>query len=111
MIVDTCVQPWVFFVCVFLGGLICFAYKLTHLVNAKNKILLSLQDFVFCVITFFVVWRGLLFANCGQLRLYCFVGIVVGFVVGLKTVGVCVDNFVHKLYNYFRKQNSGDNDG
>ena len=111
MIVDTSVQPWVFFICIFLGGLIYFSYKLTHLVQVKNKILLSLQDFVFCATTFFVLWRGLLFANCGQLRLYCFVGIVLGFVLALKTVGVCVDNFVHKLYNQFIKQKSGDNNG
>ena len=111
MIVDTSVQPWVFLICIFFGGLIYFVYKLTHIVLAKNKILLSVQDVMFCIITFFILWRGLLFANCGQLRLYCFVGIILGFVIALKTVGVCVDNFVHKLYNYFIKQNSGDNNG
>ena len=111
MIVDTSVQPWVFFVCIFLGGLVYFAYKTTHVMLAKNKILLSIQDLVFCVIAFFVLWRGLLFANCGQLRLYCFVGIVFGFVIAAKTVGVCVDNFVHKLYNHFIKQKSGEDNG
>ena len=111
MIVDTSVQPWVFFVCVFLGGIIYFAYKVTHPVLAKNKILLALQDVSFSVVAFFVTWRGLLFANCGQIRLFCIAGIALGFVVGAKTVGVCVDKFVLKLYNFFIKQKQEENDG
>ena len=111
MIVDTSVQPWVFFVCVFLGGIIYFAYKITHPVLAKNKILLHLQDIVFCVVAFFVIWRGLLFANCGQIRLFCIVGIALGFLAGAKTVGVCVDNLCAKLYNFFIKQKDSKKDG
>lgn len=111
MIVDTSVQLWVFFVCMFLGGIIYFAYKITHPVLAKNKILLHLQDVVFCIVAFFVIWRGLLFANCGQIRLFCIVGIALGFVAGAKTVGVCVDKFVLKLYNFFIKSKQEENDG
>ena len=104
MIVDTCAQPWVFFVCVFLGGVVYLVYKTTHLILFKNKILLAIQDVVFCAITFFVLWRGLLFVNCGQIRLFCLVGIMIGFVVASKIFGVCVDNIVLKMYNFFVKQ-------
>lgn len=111
MIVDTSLQPWVFFACIFLGGVVWIVYKITHPVLAKNKILLALQDVVFCVIAFFVLWRGLLFANCGQIRLFCVVGIMIGFCVGSKTMGVCIDKIVGKLYNFFNKQKTEDNDG
>ena len=111
MIVDTSLQPWIFFVCIFLGGVVSFAYKVTHFVIAKNKILLVLQDLVFCVTAFFGLWRGLLFANCGQIRLFCIIGIMLGFWFGSKTMGVCIDKTVSKLYNFFNKQKAEDNDG
>ena len=108
---DSVVQLWVFLSCIFLGGVVYLAYKLIHPVLAKNKILLHLQDLVFCVVAFFVLWRGLLFANCGQIRWYCVAGILIGYLFALKTVGVCVDNLCAKLYNFFIKQKDSKKDG
>ena len=108
---ESFLQPWVFLVCVFLGGVVCILYKLTHPVLSKNVIVLSLQDFVFCATAFFVLWRGLLFANCGQLRWFCVAGILTGLLLGLKLVGVYVDIFVVKLYNFFTKHKTGKDDG
>ena len=108
---DSQIQPWVFLSCVFLGGLVCFAYKLTHLKVCKNLLLLSLQDVAFCIIAFFVLWQGLLFVNCGQIRWFCVVGIVLGYLFALNTVGVCVDNLCAKMYNFFIKRKDSKKDG
>ena len=108
---DSVIQLWVFLSCIFLGGVVYLVYKLIHPVLAKNKILLHLQDLVFCVVAFFVLWRGLLFANCGQIRWYCVAGLLIGYLFALKTVGVCVDNLCAKLYNFFIKQKDSKKDG
>ncbi|MBE5749185.1 MAG: hypothetical protein E7344_06140 [Clostridiales bacterium] len=108
---DSQIQPWVFLSCVFLGGLVYLAYKLTHAKVCKNLFLLSLQDVAFCAITFFVLWQGLLFVNCGQLRWFCVAGILLGYLFALNTVGVCVDIFCAKLYNFFIKQKGNKKDG
>ena len=111
MIFDTLFQPYVFLTCVFLGGVVFFAYKFTHLPQAKNLVLLALQDIVFCIICFFVTWRGLLFANCGQIRWFCVAGILLGFWLGKNSAGICVDNIFCKLYNFCAKQKKDKKDG
>ena len=108
---DSVIQPAVFLRCIALGVVVYCVYKLTHAKVCKNIFLLSLQDIVFCVISFFVLWRGLLFVNCGQIRWYCVAGIFVGYLFALKTVGVCVDNLFAKLYNFFIKQKESKKDG
>ncbi|MBR2371548.1 MAG: spore cortex biosynthesis protein YabQ [Clostridia bacterium] len=108
---DSVIQPRVFFCCIVLGAVVYFAYKLTHAKRCKNIFLLSLQDVVFCIIAFALLWRGLLFVNCGQIRWYCVVGILLGYLLALKTVGVCVDNLCAKLYNFFIKQKESKKDG
>lgn len=108
---DSVIQPSVFLHCTFLGVVVYLVYKLTHFKLCKNIILVSVQDFVFCVAAFFVLWRGLLFVNCGQIRWYCVAGILIGYLFALKTVGVCVDNLCAKLYNFFIKQKDSKKDG
>jgi len=104
MIFDSSTQIFVFASCVFIGSCVFLIYKFTHLIATKNKIVLAIADIAFCIVACCVLWGGLLFINCGEIRWFCLLGIVLGFLLCKSLVSQCIDIFVAGLYNFLRKK-------
>ncbi len=61
-----------------------------------NLLFVSIEDFVYWFIWTILVLDSIGYYNCGELRLFIFIGLLVGFMVYKTTIGW----LIMKLFNY-----------
>lgn len=99
-------QSHIFFMCIGFGFVMGFFYhfvKFIRLTFFNFKKAVFAQDILFCVIGTFLVFFFLLCCNDGEMRLYTFLGLGLGFVVYYFTFGMFVIRFLTKVSFLIKK--------
>ncbi len=100
-------QTNVFLMCIGFGFLlgvfyhtVCF-FRKAFLIFKKAVVV---QDILFCIFSTFLIFCFLLCCNDGEIRMFTFAGIALGFVIYYYTFGVFVARVINKAAAFFRKR-------
>ena len=101
------IQMNMFCISIFLGAGMGIVYDLVRIIRRiikHNNFFIGLEDIIFWIVWAFVVIDGIHIYNNGELRIYIFLGLFIGFLIYKNTIGWVIWKCISHILCWLKKR-------
>lgn len=99
-------QLYIFFIFIVLGIIIAFIFDFFRILRKAfntNNVITYLEDFIFCLLSGFLLIYCIFYYNNGELRLYLFIGVGIGIFLYILLLTKLINSILLKIFNPINK--------